>query len=598
MRTKRSIALLTAALLAAAALTACGKTPQPDPSSAVTPESSGSISAPDNTAPAQSTDAADPSATGTAGAGTNAAGTTAAGTTGTKRPGVGTTAAATTKAPTAATKVFKVESYGAKGDGKTDDGPAITKALDAAMRDGSAQKVIEFSANKTYRVASNGVTDNAALFTVSEADGITVRGSNTRLLMKAPMRVCRVMDSTDFVMTGLIVDYSPKPFAIGTVKNVAGDQSYVDIASDTDLGVSGTFTPANRDYFMFRNKTDERMHVFISRVTKNSDGTYRFFINTNLTSTALIRQNVPVGMEMIVPVSGAAHLQNGIMQFTGTKNITMQNVTINAAPDFVCGMRRCTGEITFKNVRLEPAAGSPALVSWRDGFHIKDNRAKLTWDNCTIGPLGDDAFNISSVICAIDSVNTSTGIINMTPAEDTADRAGLIMPGDEIVIYDLRGGASDAVTCTITAVLNTAGNNIAVKVDADLSKIPNINTRYVGFYAMNKGYEIKNCTVEGTVRLRSSGTVTNTKFDVFWVRVENESAVEGPVPKNITFKDCTFSTPYSNKNTPVLVINSQKASGGNAKFLVKNIVCDGCVFQGCTYDKGIHELILKDCTQR
>ncbi len=55
MRTKRSIALLTAALLAAAALTACGKTPQPDPSSAVTPESSGSISAPDNTAPAQST---------------------------------------------------------------------------------------------------------------------------------------------------------------------------------------------------------------------------------------------------------------------------------------------------------------------------------------------------------------------------------------------------------------------------------------------------------------------------------------------------------------------------------------------------------------
>lgn len=575
--------LLTAMLLLS--MTACGGRKTPD--SSVPGEEISDGSAPESI-PADESHV--PESSDTAGESSHTGATT------TRRdtPGTaGTTKSPANSTPASATKVFRVEDYGARGDGTTNDGPAIAKAVQAACSDGSAQKVIELKANATYRVTSNGTTENAFLLSLEESDNITVKGNNTRLLMKAPMRVCRVSDSRNITLTGLIIDYSPKPYAVGKIVSVAGDYSYVDISCATDLGINGTVTPPNQDYFMFRNKTDERMHFFISRMSKNGDGTYRFYINANRTSTALVQGNAPVGTEMIVPVYGSAHLQNGIMQVMDTDTFTLQNVKIHAAPDFVFGMRRCTGKVTFKNVRLEPASGSPSLVSWRDGFHIKDNTAKIVWDTCYIGPLGDDAINLSGVIGRIDSANASTGIINMTPAEDTADRAGLINPGDEIVIYDLKNGTNDAVYCKIVSVLSTSGNNIAVKVDADLSKISNINTRYVGFYAYNKGYEINNCSIEGTVRLRSSGTINDTKFHVFWVRIENESAVEGPIPKDITFNRCTFSTPYSDTNTPVLVLNTQKASGAAAKFLVRNIVLNGCKFNGCTYDKGIHELTIR-----
>ena len=47
---------------------------------------------------------------------------------------------------------------------------------------------------------------------------------------------------------------------------------------------------------------------------------------------------------------------------------------------------------------------------------------------------------------------------------------------------------------------------------------------------------VKNSYIEGTVRVRSTGTFENCEFNVFWVRVENESYVEGPVPKDIYSK--------------------------------------------------------------
>ena len=603
MMTRKSLFSLLLSAVLLFGLAACS-TASPDTSAPA--ESRDGASSAETESPASSADATDP-APSVPDSPAETTGTTASAGSRTDRPQTSATVrtTATVRATknsgsSSATRVFKVESYGAKGDGKTNDGPAIAKAVEAACRDGSAHKVVELKANATYRVTSNGVTDNAFLLLIGEADNLTVKGSNTRLLMKAPMRVCRVSDSQNITLSGIIVDYSPKPYAVGSVKAVSGDCTYFDVTCADDLGFTGTVTPSNQDYFLFRNKKDERMHVFISKMVKNSDGSYRIYINQNRTSTALIRSNLPVGMELILPVYGSAHLQNGILQVMDTDTFTLQDVRINAAPDFVFGMRRCTGRVTFKNVRLEPAAGSPPLVSWRDGFHIKDNTAKIVWDNCYIGPLGDDAINLSSVIGIIDSANTSTGIINMTPAEDTADRAGLINPGDEIVIYDLKGGKDDAVYCKIQSVIHTSGNNIAVKVDADLSKIDSINSRVVGFYAYNKGYEINNCTIEGTVRLRSSGTIKNTKFDVFWVRIENESAVEGPIPKDITFTGCTFSTPYSNPNTPVLVVNTQRASGASARFRVKNIVCNSCTFIGCTTSNtnDLHELKLNGCTMK
>lgn len=58
----------------------------------------------------------------------------------------------------------------------------------------------------------------------------------------------------------------------------------------------------------------------------------------------------------------------------------MSNVYIEAMPEFAFDIRSNRGYTRFTNVRLEPPEGSGIhLVSWRDGFHVKDNVSKPTW---------------------------------------------------------------------------------------------------------------------------------------------------------------------------------------------------------------------------
>lgn len=152
-------------------------------------------------------------------------------------------------------------------------------------------------------------------------------------------------------------------------------------------------------------------------MTKTGDKSYRFYMaDSGRVSMA------SVGESFILPVYGSSHNVGGLFSLSNVNNFEMKNVTIYAMPDFGFDVRSNTGTTKFTNVRIEPAPGSKVyLASWRDAFHVKDNLSKLTWDNCYIGPLGDDAFNLSSVICNVDFYNASTKTVSMTPAEGRRD---------------------------------------------------------------------------------------------------------------------------------------------------------------------------------
>ena len=116
----------------------------------------------------------------------------------------------------------------------------------------------------------------------------------------------------------------------------------------------------------------------------------------------------------------------------------------------------------------------------------------------------------------------------------------------------------------------------------------------ISFYRFaNPGFSVRNSYIEGTVRVRGSGAFENCSFNVFWVRIENEYFVEGPVPKNITFRNCEFTTPYGS-DAEIFHVGTLSRVGSDCEYKCRNIVLDGCRFVKGTYhaDEG-NELTVK-----
>lgn len=484
----------------------------------------------------------------------------------------------TSSKPQSGTKIFKVESYGAKGDGKTNDGPAIANAVKAAAADSSANKIVQFQANKTYRVTSvPSSNDNNRLFDLQYAENVQIQGSNTTILLKAPVRVGVISQTDGCGMSGFIFDYSPKPFVIGTV--IAKGSDYIDFNTTEDFDLNGWTAPET--FFAFRNKENERLHFMSTGYKKLGTKKYRLLMKPG--STGQPSQAV-IGEEFILPTPGYSHGDGGGGAFSINKNtnFTMSNIRIYSLPEFGFDIRCNEGKMTFKNIVFRPESSSKIhLVCWRDGFHVKDNSAQIIWENCDIGPLGDDAFNISSVCLKPTMINASKDTFTLTPMEGGSVYQGRpsLSVGDEFIAYDNFTGKLIGQG-TVKKVIST--NPVTFQSSVPL---PNVDSdTYFCFYSYaNPDYIVRNCKIEGTVRVRCPGTFENCNFNIFWLKIENETYFEGPIPKNITFKNCTFkSISGTGKNIVQIGTRYKNNVSAPAEYKCKNIVFQGCTWVGGT----------------
>ncbi|MBP3392708.1 MAG: hypothetical protein J6L76_07985 [Clostridia bacterium] len=474
------------------------------------------------------------------------------------------------------TKVFCVENYGAKGDGTTNDGKAISKAIAAAVADAAPKKIVQFQAGKTYRVTAVPTQNrNNCLFDLKAAKNVHIQGSNTKILLKAPVRIGMISDTNQCSMSGFIFDYAPKPFVVGKVIQKGAD--YIDFATSEELAIP-TDWKAPSTFFAFRNKENERLHFFSTGYTKLGEKKYRLHIKSDSTGKP---NQAAIGEEFILPVPGASHSDGGGSAFTiGTSSgLQMSDIRIYSLPNFGFNIRCNDGDLFFENISFRPEPDSDIhLVCWRDGFHVKDNSGQIIWDKCDMGPLGDDAFNLSSVCMKVVKISETQDTFRLLPMEGTAARPALQV-GDEFVAYNNFTGELIG-TGTIAEIIDTSP--VRFKSDAPL---PNADKEtYFCFYRYaNPNYVVRNSTIEGTVRVRCPGIFENCKFNVFWLKIENETFFEGPVPKDITFKDCSFqSLSGRNKNIVQIGTRYQNNPTEPAQYKCKNIVFQGCTWLGGT----------------
>lgn len=426
--------------------------------------------------------------------------------------------------------VLYVKDFGAVGDGVTDDGAAIFAAVTAAAEQ---HATLKFEENKTYYVKSVPGS-RLTPFTLNNAHDATIDGCGSTVLISPDMRYIRFSDCGNIKMTNLHFDYAVSVYLVGKVIGVDGN----DITYSVDRNPyvdQYDFARINGFSIMYTEGTQQRPHQFISKSVKTADKQVKY--------TYTNKPHYQEGDLVFLPNPGVGHAADQVIHVAGSDQpMLFENVGIHAASSFVWAVMQNTAPVFFENVDLVPAQTNDReikMVSWRDGYHCKDNSAALHWNNCEADVLFDDVFNIAATLGTVVSVdNNSTFVVKNV---EVPSAPFVCFPGDTVDIYNLSDGTYKG-SARIRSIIRNADGSCTLHLYYGQT-IDNVTA---GCVVANRdtgapGSTITNCHFQGTFRFLRNLYVENTTFDmlVTWMMVEG--SVEGPMPGNVDFVGCTFN---------------------------------------------------------
>jgi hypothetical protein len=186
------------------------------------------------------------------------------------------------------------------------------------------------------------------------------------------------------------------------------------------------------------------------------------------------------------------------------------------------------------------------MAGWRDVFHVKDNRTPIQWDGCYIEGAFDDAFNLSAMYQLVAEKPEPK---KWTLRDLGKDGAPIYKSGDRLQVIDISPERKLLGETTITSVSQNGADSIITVADALPVKAGQetcnedkqaCGSRVVNLDAANQGSLIRNCTIYGSVRLRSKTTLAQSKLDGV-LQIASTPAKEGPSPRDVVIKDSELS---------------------------------------------------------
>ena len=465
--------------------------------------------------------------------------------------------------------VLNAADFGVKGDGKTDDGPAIGRAVVAAMEQ---QATLRFESGKTYYIGS---TDRSAgpfssPFAMNGADGVTVDGGGSVFRFAPGINYFALTSNKDIRFCNMKLDLSVSPYLVGTVKAVNGanvtyttdiepHQTYVDSRNSTNFSIK------------YNEGTQQRPHQFINTVQKTASKEVKVEYQHE-------NHGYSVGDKVFLPNPGVGNALSEIMYISAnTGCMVFENIEVWAAPSFIANVRENDAEIYFENVDYVPGAENDReikMVSWRDGYHVKDNRRPIHWNECDVDVLFDDVFNVSNTLGYITSVKNGN---RFTVTQYELYTYGSFHPfscreGDVIDVFSSKGVY--AGEATIRRIIENPNGTMDLVLDYGES----LRKMEEGWLVGNRdtcapGSTITNSRFTGTFRFRREIRIENCVFDMLVTWIREDGSVEGPIPGNIDYVGCTF--------------NGGSIDIGAAGASVRAAITD-IGFWGCTFNKGAH----------
>ena len=490
-----------------------------------------------------------------------------------------------------AVRTLYASNYGVVGDGVTDDTAAIVSAVNALKSSGPNSQLV-FDGGKTYLAKSMPQGNTEALFELRNCKGLKIDGNGSTFIMEPRLSYAAVTNTKDCVLTEMNFDYKTSQ-AFNATYSDSGNflNQYVDIIADRDLigSLSGSnimenneeYLAPNSYYFGVLGDTSTRFHIGIKkykmldkearkvRIYLADDYTYSDF---NL----LMNKIQTYGLVCPMPEWGQI-LPHGFTIMNNT-DFTMSEINIYSCASYGMFVGCNEGVINFNDVDFV-SKDNINFTTWRDAFHIKDNRAKINWTNCEAEFNYDDIFNISATALYVESYHAESRELTLVCKEKGGNYYPILV-GDTINVIDTATG-NNCGTVTVKKVIKQADGVNVVIIDKPLENFITTGESTLAYFTNRcaPNSTITNCNFSGTFRFRGPVTISNTEIFNMRTWITREADIEGPVPENITFRNCTIK---SDDESAIVIDSGNNKNSTATGYHVNNISFENCKFDNNT----------------